>query len=119
MLTFAYSLIFWLAPLPLIVRWLVPPRAQAQPAVRVPFLVRLGMFVSPVGFMSSLVPERWRMLYHLNPMVGVIDGFRWCILGAEFEPWWPGFAVGAAVVATLLVSGAYFFRSTERTFAPE
>ncbi len=83
----------------------------------VPFLVRLGMYVSPVGFMSAVVPERWRFWYSLNPMVGVIDGFRWAILGPEFEPYWPAFAVSVAVVALVLVSGAYFFRSTERTFA--
>jgi lipopolysaccharide transport system permease protein len=83
----------------------------------VPFLVRLGMYVSPVGFMSAVVPGRWRFLYSLNPMVGVIDGFRWAILGPGFEPYWPGFGLSAAAVALLLVSGLYFFRATERTFA--
>ncbi|MGD9872961.1 MAG: ABC transporter permease [Kiritimatiellia bacterium] len=83
----------------------------------VPFLVRMGMYVSPVGFMSSLVPGKWRFLYSLNPMVGVIDGFRWAILGPKFEPSWPGFAASLAVVFVILVSGLYYFRATEKTFA--
>lgn len=83
----------------------------------VPFLVRMGMYISPVGFMSDVVPDKWRFLYSLNPMVGVIDSFRWCILGDKFKPYWPGFWVSLAVVLVLLVSGAIFFRSTEKTFA--
>jgi lipopolysaccharide transport system permease protein len=83
----------------------------------VPFIVRMGMYISPVGFMSSIVPEKWQFLYSLNPMVGVIDGFRWCVLGAKFEPYWPGFWISMAVVAIILVSGAYYFRFTEKTFA--
>jgi len=83
----------------------------------VPYIVSLGLFVSPVGFMSKIIPEKWRFLYSLNPMVGVIDGFRWCILGPNFEPYWPGFWTSAAVVLILLISGAYFFRSMEKTFA--
>jgi|SRR6266403_5275523 len=51
----------------------------------VPFIVQLGLYVSPVGFSSSIVPEQWRLVYSLNPMVGVIDGFRWCLLGGENE----------------------------------
>ncbi len=83
----------------------------------VPFITRLGLYVSPVGFMSSIVPEKWRLLYCMNPMVGVIDGFRWAILGPKFEPYWPGFWASVVVTAVILVSGAYYFRSTERTFA--
>jgi len=83
----------------------------------VPFLVRLGMYISPVGFMSEIVPDRWRFLYSLNPMVGVIDGFRWAVLGPDFEPYWAGLWASVGVVVVLLVSGAYFFRSTEKTFA--
>jgi lipopolysaccharide transport system permease protein len=83
----------------------------------VPFLLRLGLFVCPVGYLTTTVPEKWRLLYCLNPMVGVIDGFRWATLGPAFEPYWPGFWVSTAVVAVVLVSGAYFFRSVERTFA--
>ena len=83
----------------------------------VPFIVSTGLYVSPVGFMSSVVPEQWRFWYNLNPMVGVIDGFRWAILGPEFEPYWPGFTLGMGVVALLLVSGLYYFRGAEKTFA--
>ncbi|MFZ5994940.1 MAG: ABC transporter permease [Thermodesulfobacteriota bacterium] len=83
----------------------------------VPFIVRMGMYVSPVGFMSSVIPEKWRFWYSLNPMVGVIDGFRWAILGPQFEPYWPGFWVSLAMVLVMLVSGAYYFRYFEKTFA--
>ena len=83
----------------------------------VPFFTRMGLYVSPVGFMSSLVPDRWRFWYSLNPMVGVIDGFRWCILGPGFEPYWPGFWASVGVVLLLLVSGMLYFRGTEKTFA--
>ena len=58
----------------------------------IPFIVQMGLYVSPVGFSSSVVPDQWRLLYSLNPMVGVIDGFRWCILGGESQLYWPGLA---------------------------
>ena len=83
----------------------------------VPFIVQFGLYVSPVGFASSIVPEKWRLLYSLNPMVGVIDGFRWAILGGESQIYWPGFSLSLAIVATALVSGVYYFRKTEKTFA--
>jgi homopolymeric O-antigen transport system permease protein len=83
----------------------------------VPFLVQFGLYSSPVGFSSSLVPERWRLLYSLNPMVGVIDGFRWAILGGEHTIYWPGFALSAVVVALVIVSGIWYFRKTECSFA--
>lgn len=83
----------------------------------VPFLVQVGLFLSPVGFSSALVPPAWRLLYHLNPLVGVIDGCRWAILGPAFVPYWPGCWLGLGVALALLVSGAYFFRHQERTFA--
>ncbi len=83
----------------------------------VPFIVQAGLYLSPVGFSSSVVPEGWRFWYHLNPMVGVIDGFRWAILGPAFEPDWAGFAVSMGIVIVLLVSGLYYFRRSERTFA--
>jgi lipopolysaccharide transport system permease protein len=87
----------------------------------VPFLVQTGLYASPVAFMSSIVAEklgeRWFFWYSLNPMVGVIDGFRWCVLGQQFEPHWAGFAVSVAVILLLLVTGAFYFRSAERTFA--
>ncbi|MBE8998654.1 MULTISPECIES: ABC transporter permease [unclassified Nostoc] len=83
----------------------------------VPFIVQFGLYVSPVGFSSSIVPEQWRLLYYLNPMVGVIDGFRWAILGGESKLYWTGFTLSLGLVALLLVSGIWYFRKMERTFA--
>jgi lipopolysaccharide transport system permease protein len=83
----------------------------------IPFLVQFGLYVSPVGFSSSVVPEKWRLLYSLNPIVGVIDGFRWCILGGESQLYWPGLAAGAAVTVFFLWFGVRRFRSTEKSFA--
>jgi lipopolysaccharide transport system permease protein len=83
----------------------------------VPFLVQFGMYISPVGFGSSVVPEQWRLIYSLNPMVGVIDGFRWAILGGKSNIYWPGFSLSVALVIFLLISGIWYFRKTERTFA--
>lgn len=85
--------------------------------VIVPFIVQFGLYVSPVGFSSSIVPEQWRLLYHLNPAVGVIDGFRWCLLAGEANVYWPGFALSMAVIVISLWVGVHVFRSTERTFA--
>jgi homopolymeric O-antigen transport system permease protein len=82
-----------------------------------PFIVQFGLYISPVGFTSSVVPERWRMFYSLNPMVGVIEGFRWCILGGEHSLYWPGLALSVVGVAALVATGAWYFRKTERTFA--
>ena len=83
----------------------------------VPFLVQFGLYVSPVGFSSSVVPGRWRLLYSLNPMVGVIDGFRWCIQGTASSFYLPGFLISAVVSALVFISGVWFFRRTERFFA--
>lgn len=83
----------------------------------VPFIVQLGLYISPVGFSSSIVPEKWRLLYSLNPMVGVIDGFRWAILGGKSAISWAGFSLSMGLVAFLFVSGIWYFRKTERTFA--
>jgi len=83
----------------------------------IPFIVRLGIYVSPVGFLSSKIRLEYRFWYSLNPMVGVIDGFRWCILGPEFAPYWPGFWASTGVVVVLLVTGAYYFRHVEKSFA--
>ncbi|MEM7033993.1 MAG: ABC transporter permease [Chloroflexota bacterium] len=82
----------------------------------VPFIVQFGLYVSPVGFSSDVVPEHWRLLYSLNPMVGVIDGFRWVILG-NTQIYWPGFILSTSLVVVLLSSGLWYFRKTERTFA--
>ncbi len=97
----------------------------------VPFIVQFGLYISPVGFSSSIVPERWRLIYSLNPMVGVIDGFRWAILSgvgstqastasaASLTPllYWPGFTLSVVLVVLLFASGIWYFRKTERTFA--
>ena len=83
----------------------------------VPFIVQFGLYVSPVGFSSNIVPEQWRLLYSLNPMVGVIDGFRWAILGGNTQLYWPGFWLSLSLVLVILITGIYYFRKTEKTFA--
>ncbi len=83
----------------------------------IPFIVQFGLYLSPVGFSSSIVPEEWRLLYSLNPLVGVIDGFRWCILGAESRMYWPGFFISLLVTAIFLWFGVRIFRKTENNFA--
>lgn len=83
----------------------------------VPFVVQFGLYVSPVGFSSTIVPEQWRLLYSLNPMVGVIDGFRWAILGEHTQLYWPGFLLSLALVLVMLITGIVYFRKTEKTFA--
>jgi lipopolysaccharide transport system permease protein len=83
----------------------------------VPFIVQFGMYVSPVGFASSVVPDNLRLIYSMNPAVGVIDGFRWCLLGGQAEIYWPGFALSLLVVAFFLWLGIRTFRATEKTFA--
>src|SRR5438132_14096555 len=82
-----------------------------------PFLVQFGLYVSLVGFSSSIIPEKWRLLYSLNPIVGVIDGFRWGILGATSFMYWPGFISGLTVISGLLCLRISNFRKMERTFA--
>jgi lipopolysaccharide transport system permease protein len=83
----------------------------------IPFLVQFGLYVSPVGFSSAVVPEAWRFWYSINPVVGVIDGFRWCLLGGESRLYLPGFALSLGVVVLFLWAGIVYFRRTERTFA--
>jgi lipopolysaccharide transport system permease protein len=83
----------------------------------IPFIVQFGLYVSPVGFSSTVVPERWRFWYSLNPIVGVIDGFRWCVIGGESALYLPGFLLSLGVVALLLWIGVAYFRRTERSFA--
>jgi lipopolysaccharide transport system permease protein len=83
----------------------------------VPFLVQFGLYISPVGFSSNIVPEQWRSLYYLNPMVGVIDGFRWAILGRGTQLYEFGFFLSMVLIILLLISGIWYFRKTERTFA--
>jgi lipopolysaccharide transport system permease protein len=83
----------------------------------IPFIVQFGLYVSPVGFSSSLVPEQWRLIYSLNPMVGVIDGFRWCLLGGESGLYLPSLVVSGGMIAMLLWLGFRQFRKTESSFA--
>ncbi len=83
----------------------------------IPFLVQFGLYVSPVGFSSAVVPDSWRFLYSLNPVVGVIDGFRWCLLGGESQLYVPGFLGSLCVVGVMLLIGIRHFRTTEKTFA--
>ncbi|MBR1437078.1 MAG: ABC transporter permease [Synergistaceae bacterium] len=82
-----------------------------------PFMVQFGLYVSPVGFSSSVIPDKWRLLYSLNPMVGVIDGFRWCIQGTSVSLYMPGFIISLVMSALLFWGGLKYFRKTERTFA--
>jgi len=83
----------------------------------VPFIVQFGLYISPVGFSSSIVPDEYRFLYSLNPMVGVIDGFRWAILGGESNIYIPGFLLSLTVTLFFLVFGIMYFRKTEKKFA--
>lgn len=83
----------------------------------VPFIVQFGLYVSPVGFSTHIVAAKWRLLYSLNPMVGVIDGFRWCLLRGESALWWPSILTSAALTLVLCLSGIWYFRKMERTFA--
>ena len=83
----------------------------------IPFMVQMGLYVSPVGFSSNVIPDQWRLLYSLNPMVGVIDGFRWCLLGGESRLYWPGLALSFGVAAFFLWFGIRQFRKMEKSFA--
>jgi lipopolysaccharide transport system permease protein len=83
----------------------------------IPFIVQFGLYISPVGFSSSVVPEQWRLLYFLNPMVGIIDGFRWCILGGQSQIYLPGLALSVCVAGFFLWFCIHRFRAAEKTFA--
>jgi len=83
----------------------------------VPFIVQFGLYISPVGFSSTVIPEKWRLIYYLNPMVGVIDGFRWAILGENIDFYIPGLIISTCLVVLLLLGSILFFRKMERTFA--
>ena len=83
----------------------------------IPFAVQVGLYVSPVGFSAKIIPPEWQLIYSLNPMVGVIDGFRWAILGGDSPLYLPGFALSLVVTAVMLWFGIHTFRRTERGFA--
>ena len=83
----------------------------------IPFILQFGLYLSPVGFSSAVVPPAWRFWYSLNPMVGVIDGFRWSVLGGESQIYLPGFLASLVVMGLFLWLGVAYFRHTERSFA--
>ncbi len=83
----------------------------------VPFAVQMGLYVSPVGFSSSIISSDWRLLYSMNPMVGVIDGFRWALLGQDTTLYWQGLVLSIFIVFIVTTTGFYYFRKTETKFA--
>lgn len=83
----------------------------------IPFVVQFGLLISPVGFSSNVVPQKWKLLYSLNPMVGIIDGFRWSILGGESHIYLPGLFLSIGVVILILIFSIRYFRKMEKTFA--
>jgi len=83
----------------------------------IPFVVQFGLYISPVGFSSTVIPEKWRLWYSLNPVVSVIDGFRWAILGGNTQLYVPGFVLSVLIVLVILVTGIVYFRNTEKSFA--
>jgi lipopolysaccharide transport system permease protein len=83
----------------------------------IPFIVQFGLFISPVGFSSEIIPENWRLIYSLNPIVGVIDGFRWAICRGGSQIYFPGFMLSLIVIALFLWTGIWYFRKNEKSFA--
>lgn len=83
----------------------------------VPFLLQFGLYVSPIGFSSNVIPEQWRLLYSLNPMVGVVEGFRWALLGGNFSLRVEAILISVVLTAAVFLGGLWFFRRTERAFA--
>ncbi|MBU1086366.1 MAG: ABC transporter permease [Candidatus Omnitrophica bacterium] len=97
--------------------WLSALTAEFRDVIyTVPFFVQAGMYLSPVAYSSSIIPEKWKFLYSLNPMAGVIDGFRWCILGTVM-PNWTGIIISVISVLVIFTGGLLYFRKMERTFA--
>ncbi|HEX3069336.1 MAG TPA: ABC transporter permease [Thermoanaerobaculia bacterium] len=82
-----------------------------------PFIVQFGLYISPVGFMSTMIPAKWRLLYSLNPMVGVIDGFRWALFGGTNAIDVQALTLSIVLTVMVLIGGLYYFRNTERVFA--
>jgi lipopolysaccharide transport system permease protein len=98
--------------------WLAPLNAQYRDVANaIPFLTQLWLFVTPVAYPSNLIPEPWRALYGLNPMAGVVEGFRWALLGGTHGPPVPTLVFSAAAVVALLFSGLYFFQRKQETLA--
>jgi lipopolysaccharide transport system permease protein len=82
-----------------------------------PFVTQFGLYISPVGFTTKIVPEKWKILYSLNPMVGIIDGFRWAILGESYRPDWFSLVTSTVIITVVLATGILHFRRTEKSFA--
>jgi lipopolysaccharide transport system permease protein len=83
----------------------------------VPFVVQFGLYISPVGFSTNIIPEKWRLIYSLNPMVGIIDGFRWAVIGKNYPIYLPGLLISIVATLLLLWLGIGYFRKMEKTFA--
>jgi lipopolysaccharide transport system permease protein len=83
----------------------------------IPFILQFGLYVSPVGFSSGIIPDQWRLIYSLNPMVGVIDGFRWCLLGGESRLYLPGLWLSVGITGFFVWLGIRQFRRLEKSFA--
>ncbi len=83
----------------------------------IPFVVQFGLYISPVGFSSSIIPEKWKLIYSLNPMVSVIDGFRWCLLGGETQIDPVGFSLSILTTTLMTIIGIRYFRKMEKSFA--
>jgi lipopolysaccharide transport system permease protein len=81
----------------------------------IPFIVQFGLYITPVGFNSAIVPQKWKIWYDLNPMVGVIDGFRWCLLGEQMN--WNSLYASLIIIVLFLWLGIFYFRKMEKTFA--
>lgn len=83
----------------------------------IPFILQVGLYISPVGFSSKVIPGKWQLIYNLNPMVGVINGFRWSILGGKNRLDWISFSFAVLIIVVLFILGLRFFRKTEESFA--
>jgi len=83
----------------------------------VPIIIQLGTYISPVAYSASVIPEKYRLIYSLNPMVGAIDGFRWAIIGGDFQIYMPGLALSILLTSLVFISGVWYFRKTEQVFA--
>jgi len=83
----------------------------------IPFIIQIGLYISPVGFSSNIIPERWRLIYSINPMVGVIDGFRWSLIGESQAINHQGLIISMSVSILLFTTGIYFFQKSENKFA--
>lgn len=81
----------------------------------IPFIVQFGLYITPVGFSSNIIDEKYRLWFAINPMTGIIDGFRWCLLGEPMN--WTSFYISVAIISIFLYIGIYYFRKVEKTFA--